>query len=199
MNIIANDCAGAYIYRDSLKSEFLNPFIWSSIDIENFIKLIREYETIDFRNITCELILNESGICKQQSYIPVITIDNQIDVHYFHYIQYDKYKIPTKVSGYTMYDDIIGYTKEHYMKRLQEMTEQPLFIWDVTACKWYNRINSDPVSLFKTIQTNYKIIIYSTDVETGTDRNIITARKPTIRQEVNTSAYDIYKRVIKDL
>jgi uncharacterized protein (DUF1919 family) len=36
MNIIANDCAGAYLYRDSMKTEFLNPFIWSSIDIDNF-------------------------------------------------------------------------------------------------------------------------------------------------------------------
>jgi hypothetical protein len=79
------------------------------------------------------------------------------------------------------------------------MTEPPLFIWDVTACKWYNRSNFDPVLLFKDIQTDYKIIVYSTDVETRTEDNIITVRKPTIKQEVNTSAYDIYKRIIKDL
>lgn len=86
MNIIANDCAGAYIYKDHLKRDFMNPFIWSSIDIANFIKLIEFYNTIDFKNIQCKLIFNESGICKQKSYIPKIIIDNQIEVNYFHYI-----------------------------------------------------------------------------------------------------------------
>ena len=199
MNIIANDCAGAYIYRDSLKCDFMNPFIWSSIDIENFSKLIQNYDTLDFKNIKCELIHNESGICKQGSYIPKVTIDNQVEVGYFHYIQNDKYTTPTKIDGYTMCNDIIKYTVDSYMRRIEKMTEHPIFIWDVTKCKWYNKSNINPVDVFKKITTDYSIVIYSPFLENAVNSNLILLNKKNGSFEVNVSASNIYKTYLSRL
>ena len=50
MNIISNNCLGGFIYRDILKTEYKNPFIWSSFDPDNFIEFIDNYETINFDN-----------------------------------------------------------------------------------------------------------------------------------------------------
>lgn len=58
MNIITNNCSGGYIYKDCIKCDFMNPFIWSSIDFDNLLKLVINYDTINFRNIKCELIEN---------------------------------------------------------------------------------------------------------------------------------------------
>lgn len=38
----------------------MNPFIWSSRDFDNFLKLVINYDTINFRNIKCELIENQN-------------------------------------------------------------------------------------------------------------------------------------------
>ena len=93
-NIISNDCVGAYIYRDCLNTDNLNPFVWCSIDIENFSKLIENYDNINFKNIKCDLITNNSGVCKLGSLTPKINIDNIVDVNYFHYIYDKSIKLP---------------------------------------------------------------------------------------------------------
>jgi uncharacterized protein (DUF1919 family) len=112
MNIISNDCLGAYVYQDQLRVGFQNPFIWSSIDIENFLQLISDYDNLELKRIECYLQLNDSGICKQGSYTPKIIIDNKVEVNFFHYIQSEKHERPIKDSGYTMYKYIVDYTKE---------------------------------------------------------------------------------------
>lgn len=91
-----------------------------------------QYKKINFRNISCDLILNESGICKQKSLIPRIIIDDKLEANYFHYIYDKNYKTPTKIESYTMCDDIISYTVDAYNKRVDKMVETPIFVWDVT-------------------------------------------------------------------
>jgi hypothetical protein len=198
MNIIANDCAGAYIYKDCIRCDFMNPFIWSSIDIDNFLKLIKNYDELNFRNIKCELIENNSGICKNKSMIPRITIDDSVNIHYFHYIQNDKYSTPTKVEGYTMYKDIITYTIDCYIRRLNKTKEQPIFIWDVTKAIWYNKNRIDPFESFNNIKSNYNIIIYSPTVKSETKSNIILLNKSNGDFEVNVSGSNIYNKVLKN-
>ena len=197
MNIIANDCAGAYMYQDQYKCDFMNPFIWSSINIENFQKLIKLYDVLDFKNIESELIVNTSGICKQNSLIPKLIIDNKIEVNYFHYIQNEAYKTPTKVQGYTMYNNIEQYTVDCYERRLNKMTERPIFIWDVTKAKWYNMNNIKPVNAFKNI-SDYTIVVYSLEIQTDMFSNPITLHKSNDDFEVNQSAANIYKLYLKN-
>jgi len=197
MNIIANDCAGGYIYKDCLKVDFMNPFIWSSIDINNFTKLISLYDNINFKNIRCELILNDSGICKNGTSVPKIIIDDKIDILYFHYILNEKYITPTKIDGYTMCKDIKQYTIDCYLRRVEKMNEDPIFIWDVTRCHWYNKTSIDPVSTFKEIESKYKIIIYSPTLKDNIDGKIITLNKVNKCFEVNTSGHNIYQKYLK--
>ena len=199
MNIISNDCVAAYIYQNHLKTEFKNPFIWHSIDIENFSKLVESYDDIDFRNIKCELINNDTGICKKESLTPKIIIDNLIEVNYFHYIQDSNFKEPTKMSGYTFYNDIVEYATDLYNKRLLKMTESPVFIWDVTKIKWYNKEGNAPLDVFKSMSPKYNLIIYQPFITNGKDGNIILLRKTNSGFEVNVSAKYIYNNVLKQM
>ena len=41
MNIITNNCLGGHIYRDVLKTEYQNPFIWCFL--EPYFDFIKEY------------------------------------------------------------------------------------------------------------------------------------------------------------
>ena len=54
MNILTNNCLGGFIYRDILKTEYKNPFIWTGIEIDNFIDLVDNFEKIDFTNVKLE-------------------------------------------------------------------------------------------------------------------------------------------------
>lgn len=86
MNLIANNCLGALMFSTSIKSEFPNPFMWSSIDIDNFCRLIKNYDTLNFENIKCELVVNNSKtICEQGTTVSKILIDDTVSVYYFHY------------------------------------------------------------------------------------------------------------------
>lgn len=197
-NIISNDCVGGYIYRDWLKLDNLNPFIWSSIDLDNFCKVIASYNKIDFSNIKCELVFNDSGICKQGSMVPKITIDNDIEVYFFHYMYDTNFLSPTKRSGYTMCENIISYTVDSYARRVKRMTEEPVFVWDVTKIKWYNKTSKDPLDVFKKIKTDYNIIIYQPDTIDFQNGNIVVLNKTNAGFEVNVSAKNIYNKFLKD-
>lgn len=199
MNIIANDCAGAYLYQDWYKCDFMNPFIWSSIDLNNFCHLIQYYDILDFHNINCEVETNNSGICFQKSLCPKIIIDNKVEVNYFHYIEDKRYNSPTKVKGYTAINDVKKYAVECYNRRLEKMSEQPIFIWDVTKASWYNKQSENPIDKIKNINTDYTVIIYSSKAKTDFDSFPILINKTNDDFEVNQSAANIYKIYLSKL
>lgn len=98
-----------------------------------------------------------------------------------------------------MCDDIIKYTVDSYLRRIDKMIEHPIFIWDVTKCKWYNKSDVNPVDEFKRINTNYTILIYSPILKNDTDSNLVFLNKQNGDFEVNVSAANIYKMYIKTL
>ena len=114
MNIISNDCTAGFIYKE-INEEFKNPFIWTSIDIDNFIKLIENYDTLNFNNISIKLELNTSKIGVQNEKCPIITIDNKVDIHYFHHFQKEGTHPELNTEERYIYDeDIINYVKQIY-------------------------------------------------------------------------------------
>lgn len=51
MNIITDSCLGGFLYRDILKENYKNPFIWTRIGINEFIDFVDNFENIDFTNV----------------------------------------------------------------------------------------------------------------------------------------------------
>lgn len=49
MNIICNNCVGARLYEVQHK-QFVNPFTWCIIPIDDFMNLILHFDEIDFIN-----------------------------------------------------------------------------------------------------------------------------------------------------
>ncbi len=199
MNIITNNCISGYLYQDQFKSDFLNPFIWSSIDFENFCRLIKYYDSLDFNNIECTTETNNSGICLQNSLCPKIIIDNKVEVNYFHYIEDKKYSSPTKVKGYTAIDDVKKYAIDCYNRRLEKMSGQPTFIWDVTHAQWYNKLSDNPIDTIKEINSKYTTVVYSPTVKTNLTASPILLNKTNGDFEVNQSAANIYKMYLSKL
>lgn len=62
MNIISNNCCGADIYTNVLKTEFSNPFIWSLLFPNDFIYLYENYDSINFKNIDLAIMKTEDDI-----------------------------------------------------------------------------------------------------------------------------------------
>ena len=197
MNIISNDCTAGFIYRE-INEEFKNPFIWTSIDIDNFIKLIENYDTLNFNNISIKLELNTSKISVQNEKYPIITIDNKVDIHYFHYFQKEGTHSELNTEKRYIYDeDIINYVKQIYFSRISRMTESPIFIWsNFEEYSWYN---SKDIEKLKNVSTKYKLIIYSNSSIKNFSKDILIIKKPFSENLVEKNAIslsDYFKRTL---
>ena len=91
MNIICNNCVGARLYEVT-KQQFPNPLMWMAIDYDDYIKLIENYDTIDLSNPKFELETYKGNNYKSV----LITLNNDIKLHYIHYIQDDTKETPVK-------------------------------------------------------------------------------------------------------
>ena len=123
MNLITNRCLGGYIYRDILKEQYENPFIWTGIWDQYFNKLFSEYGKINFNNFSVEHDPEE----RIEKYF--IIIDNKIRVNYGHVLLDPKAStpVPRDVNIYTA--DPVGYLRQKYKERLSRMTKEPVWIY----------------------------------------------------------------------
>lgn len=131
MNIIANNCVGADLYFNVLKSEFKTPFIWSLIYPDEFIYLCKNYDNIDLNNIEMVLMSDKDdrGTIKHKisKHICGIKIDNKITAWFTH-ILYDKnFKEPTIIGVDRYYYRNFEWVYNKYKERLKRMTEKPIF------------------------------------------------------------------------
>ena len=162
INLISSDCLGGRYFQKN-KSEFKNPFIWSSFFLSDFIYLIKNWEDINFEKIGLEFTDNEYGTF---THTPTIIIDNAIKLYFHHHFQNKKYLTPTKIHKNIDdidlgYYDILGYLNEKYNNRLKRMSkEEPVFIYND------KKIASDlsPLEFIK-LDTPYKKILVTTKKE----------------------------------
>ena len=131
MNIICNNCVGARLYEVT-KQQFPNPFMWMSINSDDFIYLVQNYDIIDFNNPTFEL-----EKYKLNAYQTVlITLNNKVKLHYIHYIQDDSKNEPVKeLNTNILYKDILQYVKNKWFNRLNRNNEQPTFLYSFNYMK----------------------------------------------------------------
>ena len=200
MNLITNNCLGAMMFTTSIKEEFPNPFMWSSINIDNFCKLIKNYDILNFENIKCELVINDSKtICEQGSTIAKILIDNIIEVYYFHYQYNPKYTTePKKIGGYRYFNHIDKYTYDEYFKRLNRMNEPPIFLWHLTEHNWYNPNKIDIIKTLCELDTEYNIIIYGKNIKNDKIDNIILLEDVLKSRHLYVSGDYIYQKLLKE-
>lgn len=122
MNIIANTCTSAMVYRDYLKEEYPNPFCWNFIAAEDYFNLIKNFDTLNFENF--ELI-------KKENFKFYIKIDNLVEVYYPHY-RFDKNKTCiAKIGNGVYYNKMWEYVVQKYEERTKRMLnkkEEPIFI-----------------------------------------------------------------------
>lgn len=117
--MICNNCVGACIYKQ-LGKQFSNPFMWSKINEDDFIKLMNNFDSIDFSGI----IINVNKEKQVE-----IKISNDIKIVYQHYIHNSKFEDPTNTTGFDIEClDIVDYAIEKYYSRLKRMVDDPVFI-----------------------------------------------------------------------
>ena len=82
MLIISNSCVGGFLYRDFYKVQYNNPFIWSSIPVEEMIKMINNFNNINWYNY--KIILIEAKSVKKK-YVRII-VDDKFYINFPHHI-----------------------------------------------------------------------------------------------------------------
>lgn len=124
MNLISQNCLTGNIYKNHLKEEFGNPFIWTVIDFSSMLYLIQNWNNINFKNY--ELV-------KDDKWNFSIIIDEKVKVQYVHYIFDPSAKIVQmhcNIRGDIKYCKIWEYIIQKYEERLNRMLdkkEEPIF------------------------------------------------------------------------
>lgn len=141
MNIICNNCVGARLYEVT-KQQFPNPFMWMTIWYEDFIKLINDYDNLDFNNPIFEL----ENYNDNENKSILVTLNNGVKLHYIHYIQDEsKYEPIKELNTNILYKDILIYAKKKWFNRLNRSKEEPTFLFS------FNYMNPS--------QESYKVIL----------------------------------------
>lgn len=169
MNIICNNCIGARLYNVSNKI-FNNPFTWCTIYPDEFIKLIKEFDIIDFYNIKVYLEIFQSrkfpSIC--------VELENGVKLHYIHYIYKDCDFEKNHPEVYSK--KIFEYFINLYYKRLDRMiknNEKPLFLFSFNYLgKNYNNY-LNIIDELKKIDKDIVIIAHNSIVKEKDDNMIL--------------------------
>lgn len=118
--LISNGCVGSCIYRDCVKIPQPSPFVWNVIPQEDFIKLIKNIDTLNLLNFKVVF----DTLCQEY----YVLIDNLVKIYYTHY-KHDPDAKENHVSfvpghGHMINcPDVIGYISDEYIKRVNRLLE----------------------------------------------------------------------------
>lgn len=159
MNVISNNCLGGFLYKFN-KLQFKNPFIWSAILADSMYALIKDWDNINFNDF--ELKKSEFHESTEQLNTFKIVIENKIDIHYTHYY-FNKDKDKPEIKGFDVfYNKIWEYVVEKYVKRLQRMNENPVFVilgeYEVNGPSLYDYTFKKEKKILD-LDTKYKIVL----------------------------------------
>ena len=161
MVVIANDCVGGELYR-LCDEEFKSPFMWTVLPIKDFIELYKNYDNINFKNIT----YNQTPNYYFSWYMSSLNIDNKVNVYFPHHAKIENNKVFSKfepVKGQSMcgWDRMDEYIVEHYNRRVDRMVEKPCFIYSQE-----NRNSEDElVELLELANNGYHLIFITSNKE----------------------------------
>lgn len=122
MNILSNMCFGGHYYRH-LGLPYENPFIWTAMSHAHFIEICRDYDKINFMNITGSRISGRKLDPGRR--IPILTIDNRFELEYVHYLKRDSGSGVVRRGGELYSDDPLKTAVDTYLKRAERMRNSP--------------------------------------------------------------------------
>lgn len=200
MNIICNNCGGADIYNLK-KAEFNNPFIWSVVFADDMIKLVSNYNEINFNNyepiILTETIAKENNYDRFNPTITGILIDNKIRIYYTHYL-YSSQKKPTKCGPDILYFKNYEYAYEKFEKRNLRMLnnkEEPVFlIFSYKRHGW----TKEKIQKLISMPIKYKVVLITDEKIITENKNlaIITIKKLNELYKLPLSAIKVKQEII---
>lgn len=146
---IGNNCSGASIYKHT-NNAYDNPFMWSIISPNDYIKLLKNYYAIDYANISLLRVCDSQTykLCKKFKYdfhqnSICLLLDNLIEVYFPHH---------------TYSNENISHLQNRF-KKFDVKSKEPFFIIDGFA-KLYSKVDIEDA--LKTIeQFNYNGICVS--------------------------------------
>ena len=151
-NIIGNSCVSAFITKELLNQEFINPFCWNTIDAQSMYNLILYYDTLDWNNI--ELI-------KDKNWHFYTIIDNKVIINFDgNRIEYEKKNLKEIKHAYAMtihksqgseFDYVLLPITNSYYRMLYNK----LIYTAVSRAKKSLIIVGDPNAFVRAIQNNY--------------------------------------------
>lgn len=116
---MSNDCSAGLIYKKVLETTYKNPLVFKKIYFDDFIKLIKNYDIINFSNYELK---------KDNDWHFRIEVDNIFTAELNHY-RFDKTVDGIKKNFPDVYSNKIWeYIVEKYETRLLRMNERPIFI-----------------------------------------------------------------------
>ena len=176
VNIISNNCAGAELYT-RLKLPFNNPFMWAVVFADDMIKLITNFDTINWTHLSA-LFMSEQ-LAKYNNYtefeenIPGLRIDNTFDIYFTHY-KYDALATQPTTRGIDVFfNKNWEYALIKYFTRVKRMcngTVCPRFL--ILAYRRHGW-TAEKIRQLLLIRSKYKICLI-TDIVDATASNGIT-------------------------
>lgn len=158
MNLISSNCIVGQIFK-KLNLPYNTPFVWNSIKLSDFIKLIKNFHFIDLKNIEFEF---EKGAFGRYPLCSKMILDNNISIYFSHHIKDCSKTIPFKKNSDLYYYNILEYLKEKWLKRSELIPkENPIFIYDDlnTSPSW--KYTDTDIQNFLSINDYKKLLITS--------------------------------------
>lgn len=170
INILSNNCLGGFIYRDVLKVQYQNPFIWTLLDDDQFISLVKNYNSINFNKYVVQKRSNDWNI--NNDFDTIIDSTYHIQNIHMHFDQHAQKPEslngapPTERHLWTdgvKYNKIWEYIGERYIARVQRMkqTTTPVIAF------WHKDGELDPVNQLIQLakDNNYPIILFDNRIK----------------------------------
>ena len=154
-NIIGNSCSGSYLTKNFEEHNFINPFCWNIIDFNSMYNLIKNYDTINWKNYALK---------KENDNSFSIIIDGIVNVNYVHYnytANVDKKIVETDEDTDFISKNIEPYLIEKYetrVKRMNELNIPPIFILASRNLVCKNNYTPEQIKQILELNTPYIII-----------------------------------------